>query len=372
MRHMKTTIFGAAALALAGALLLPFTALAAASGPDDLEVVGGRFTNDTTPTIVWEAVTGAVDYEVVSNTGNWKSIGKVTQYTFGDLHDGWYTAAVRAKLRGGEYSQNTSITFEIDTEGPVMSRLSTDVNGRKATFNVSAKPDETYTGILECILHIEGVTSHVMHMGSGSTFTYPHAFTADGTYKARVQCTDTDENTTVTSWETVKIGAVTTPPEPTPASTGDRIKLACPAKPKAADPCHAVYYVADDGMRHLIPTEDVYKSWFSTWSGIKTVSASKMASYSLGENVTYRPGKTLIKFASDDAVYAIYKPNTLRHYVSAWLVKNDYGVSWPKYLRVLADTFRGQYEIGPEINEADDYDPDREWTRTDEIDDLFR
>lgn len=355
-----------------GVFALPLTTFAAVAEPAHLTVVGGRFTNDVTPTFTWDAVSGATSYEIsVIGDGEEINIGNRTSYTAPELEDGWYSFVVRAH-RGNEESTWASVVFEIDTQGPRLSDFDIDVNGNNATFSISARPDESYVIVRNCTLEVKDVGSYRMMIGSGSYFEYTVAFDDADDYKARISCDDLDDNVSTSSWKSFTIGSEIPPVEPTVvAQEGDRIKSACSVNATAKDPCRAVYYYGDDGKRHVFPNEATYKTWYSNWSGIKTISKTDMANIPLGEPVTVHPGKVVVKFQSADPVYAVSEGGILHHYVTEALLKLDYGSLWTKFLVVLPDSWFGHYRVGSKIDSANDYDPVAAQNGVIDIDDNF-
>ena len=79
-------------------------------------------------------------------------------------------------------------------------------------------------------------------------------------------------------------------------NSGDLIKISSSS---------AVYYYANNGSRYVFPNEKIYFSWYSNFSGVKTISDVEMANILIGGNIFYRPGTRLIKIQSDPRVYAV-------------------------------------------------------------------
>lgn len=350
------------ALALS-VLCTPFAAHASVGTPSNLTVVGGIYTNDTTPTFTWSAVPGATKYDYKLNNNDYKSNGTATSVTLGPLGDGWYTFWLRPAGTNGTWSGPVSVTFEIDTAGPTIGEVTptTATVGVPTTFSVTPKGDAATTG---CTLLVDGVSAGAMTAKSG-TYRAAHSFTTSGHHRLAASCEDGDGNTTVGKPQTIDVG------QSSQAAEGSVIKSQCAANATASDACHTVYYYGDDGMRHAFPSEGVYKSWYDNFQNVKTVSASFLANLPIGKNVTYRPGSVLVKFFSDAAVFAIDKGARLRHYESASLVTMDYGASWSSLLVTLADILRGNYATGAKIDEAGDYDPQAAWDSVKSIADMF-
>lgn len=121
------------------------------------------------------------------------------------------------------------------------------------------------------------------------------------------------------------------------ASAGDLIKK---------DGLSAVYYLGEDGKRYVFPNESTYKSWYSDFSGVVTVSADELASYPLGANVVVRPGTFLVKITTDPKVYAVEKDGTLRWVQTESDAIALYGANWAQRVIDVADSFFTNYTIG--------------------------
>src|SRR5512142_1361624 len=132
---------------------------------------------------------------------------------------------------------------------------------------------------------------------------------------------------------------------------GDLIKLQDDGNPETtAD--SAVYYVGTDGKRYAFPNAQAYFTWYADFGAVKIVSASEMASYQLGGNVTYRPGTRLVKITSDPHVYAV-EPGGLLRWVQTEAVANGlYGPDWNKRIDDISDAFFLNYSIGEPLAAA--------------------
>lgn len=68
---------------------------------------------------------------------------------------------------------------------------------------------------------------------------------------------------------------------------------------------NSAVYLVTGSVRHAFPLESIYKSWYGlTFSSVKTVSATELASYTLGKNVLFKTG-SLIKIQTDPKVYQV-------------------------------------------------------------------
>ncbi|MEI7512492.1 MAG: SH3 domain-containing protein [Candidatus Uhrbacteria bacterium] len=171
-----------------------------------------------------------------------------------------------------------------------------------------------------------------------------------------------------------KVGTIPTPtPSPSPTTetlyTGsinprDLIKLACSTKAKSDDACRAVYYLGADGKRHAFPNSETYFSWYPNFDNVRVISTQQMGQYTLGQNVTFRPGKLMVKFTTDPKTYAVAKGGVLRWVNSEELAIALYGQTWNKSIRDIADTFYTNYTFGTDILSANDYNPTSELSQT--------
>ncbi len=130
-------------------------------------------------------------------------------------------------------------------------------------------------------------------------------------------------------------------------SAGDLIKASGPA----------VYYYSQNGKRFVFPTEKTYKTWYTDFSSVKTISDADLAAISLGGNVTYRPGVRLVKVTTDPRVYAVSTNGVLRHINSEPVAATLYGADWNTKVDDLPDAFFVNYNLGSDINLATDFTP---------------
>lgn len=149
----------------------------------------------------------------------------------------------------------------------------------------------------------------------------------------------------------------TTTTTTTSSTTGTLIKTQCAANAAVDDPCTAVYYLTSDGKRHAFPNDKVYFTWYDNFDDVTTVSATEMASYTLGANITYRPGVRMVKFLTSPIVYAVSRGGELRPIESEDAARELYGETWNTQIDDISDAFFGNYTIGSSINGLTDYNP---------------
>jgi hypothetical protein len=138
------------------------------------------------------------------------------------------------------------------------------------------------------------------------------------------------------------------------------VKLPCLTDAASKDPndvCKAVYYIDPDGMRHAFPNSKVYFTWYADFSQVQLVNATQLASIPLGKNVTYKPGVKMVKFTTDNKVYAVAKGAVL-HWVSTQdLAASLYGSSWNTNIDDINDAFHGDYTFGADVKSSTDFNP---------------
>jgi len=117
----------------------------------------------------------------------------------------------------------------------------------------------------------------------------------------------------------------------------------------------AVYYYGADCKRHAFSNSRVYFSWYNDFTNISIVSQSILASMQLGKNVTYRPGVKMIKFTTDNKVYAVSKGGTLRWVKTEAVAIALYGSTWNKNIDDVSDAFYTNYVFGTDINDVSDF-----------------
>src|SRR3989338_4863322 len=88
-----------------------------------------------------------------------------------------------------------------------------------------------------------------------------------------------------------------------------------------------VYYYAA-GKRYVFPNEKTYKTWYTDFSGIKTITDAELAAMAIGGNVTYRPGVKMVKITTDPKVYAVSSGGVLRWVTSEDVAAAIYGSDW--------------------------------------------
>ncbi len=119
----------------------------------------------------------------------------------------------------------------------------------------------------------------------------------------------------------------------------------------------AVYYVGADGLRHPFPNEAVYFSWFCNFDEVQFITSRELASIALGTNITYRPGKRMVKFLTSPKVYAVDQYGVLRWVASEAVAQELYGDGWSLLIDDLSDALFGNYTFGGVVSSLGDFDP---------------
>ena len=125
-----------------------------------------------------------------------------------------------------------------------------------------------------------------------------------------------------------------------------------------------VYYFASNGKRFVFPNEKTYFTWYTDFSGVKTISDGQLATVPLGGNVTYRPGRKMVKVTTDPRVYVVDQGGVLRHVGSEQLALTLYPINWRNNVDDVPDAFFTNYRIGTPIQTASDFNPANVMTGT--------
>jgi hypothetical protein len=145
----------------------------------------------------------------------------------------------------------------------------------------------------------------------------------------------------------VSLSAFLAPLTAQAATGGSLVKASLPA----------VYYVGNDGKRYVFPNENTYKTWYSDFSGVQTITDAELASMPIGGNVTYKPGVKMVKITTDPKVYVVAADGTLRGIASEDVAAALYGANWNKQIDDIPDAFFTNYTVGADVNSASDFNP---------------
>lgn len=255
--------------------------------------------------------------------------------------------------------------------------------------NLSASVDSAIP-IQRCSLWVDLAEIGEMTVING-TASMPYTFSSGGSRIAFVFCRDVNGGMSAGATTAINVSGATqvspplsTPtPTPTPSPTptpapvaaptstttapaapsadaGKLLKLVCPEIADSNHPCHAVYYIGNDGKRHAFPNSRVYFTWYGNFDSVQEVSSTVLSGFLLGTNVTYRPGVKMVKFATDPKVYAISRGGILRWVRTEELARAYYGDAWNTKIDDIPDTFYTNYTFGADINTVTDYNPANE------------
>lgn len=126
----------------------------------------------------------------------------------------------------------------------------------------------------------------------------------------------------------------------------------------------AVYYFASNGKRYVFPNEKTYFTWYTDFSKVRTIPARSLSAVPIGGNVTYRPGRKMVKITTDPRVYVIDQGGVLRHVTTVQLAESLYALSWKNQIDDLPDAFFTNYRLGTAIESARDFTPQDVMTQT--------
>jgi len=104
-----------------------------------------------------------------------------------------------------------------------------------------------------------------------------------------------------------------------------------------------VYFVDGDGIRHIYPSESIWKSYFGKdFSFVKIITNKELSGYPLGNNVVFKKG-TLFKIPSVPKVY-LASDGGLVHWIKTEAKATElYGNKWNKLIYDLNEAFFDDY-----------------------------
>ena len=278
----------------------------------------------------------------------------------------WYRAS-----NGYEDSASTSVSIQVGIQNGGPSAVNdtaitpkntpiiidvlandTDPEGVKKIYSAQAhSANAGYLSIIDGKINYEPMTNFI----GDDTFTY---VMTDGSYRETATVTvhvidlgvpPTNVAPVIPTPTTTAPSAGTSPvPTPSILVPGTLIK-----SPKAT----AVYWLSGDGKRWVFPSEGTYRSWYSDFSGVITITPAELASHPLGGNIVYRPGVRMLKVPSDPTVYAVDRGGVLRPIASEDVIFRIYGSTWANQIDDLSEAFFFNYTVGTPITGANQFNP---------------
>jgi len=323
--------------------------------PTNFDVNGdNNAVGDTTPYFTWSASTDsetAINYYYFKmDSGSSVNVGNTTAYTYNTvLSNGSHTAYLYAMDRGGNVSSTVTLVFTVDADSssgssPSVGALSpmTAIKNETVTFTSIVSDNGT---VDDCDLYVDGTNTKNMTL-KGDIAYATQSFTSTGTHTLYARCTDSDGNKTSGNSVSIKVSAISSY-----ASVGNLIKIGCSGNVYVNDPCTAVYYYGVDGKRHAFPNEAIFKSWYSNFDGLVILSSSAMSGISLGSNVIYKPGTTLVKFFGS-TVYAIGYGGVLAPIANEEIAAAIFGAQWAGSIQTISDVYFNGYRMGTTIESS--------------------
>ena len=301
-----------------------------------------------------------------SSAGSWADVTatgdnfSTWEYDWTSITDGTYTI----KTQGADWLSNTGEGSPITVT--VNQTAAAEVSAGLSTASVSPSALAA-DGVAEATVSVT-VKNSAGNPLAGKTVTLSSSRSAD-TILAVKDVTGADglatfsvSSTTVGSATlTAAVGTIVLDQKPTLTftavaaghfSAGDLIKGAGTT----------VYYFDSTGERYLFPTLATYSSWYTGFSGVKTISDADLIAVPLGGNVTVRPGK-LVQVVSmdtpwrvmDPKVYAVSRGGVLRWIKTAGAAVAIFGANWEKQIVAVPETLLTNYTFGTDISSAADY-----------------
>jgi hypothetical protein len=287
------------------------------------------------------------------------------QVATGETNDGAYTWTVpniststaKVKLVSGTVSDVSDANFAITYTPPTVSAANSTVSASPTSVVADGATQSTITVTVKnnagAPMSGKTVTLNSSRGALDTITTVVGATGADGVASFRVKSSTAGTSTYTAQVDGVVIsqtasvvftapGAPEVPPAevPTGLNVGDLIKSSLST---------TVYYYGSDNKRHIFPNEKTYFTWYSSWSGVKTIPASQLQGIALGKNVTVRPGTKLVKIETDPKVYAVEPGGLLRWVPTEARARTLYGDAWSARVIDIPIVSWGDYTFGADI-----------------------
>lgn len=221
--------------------------------------------------------------------------------------------------------------------GPDISTVSYPSNIQSGVQAALSANIDSAVGVQSCHLYVDSEDIGSMNL-TPSTANTTYTFPRGGVFTVFVFCRDQNggmssgPNTSIlVAGQTIEQQAYSgsapsesnTPAQPEiiniiPTSstigipTGSLIKLSCPEDAMSDHPCKTVYYYGKDLKRHAFPNSQAYFTWYENFDSVTSTDEVTIQQIPLGKNVTYRPGKRMVKFQTVDRVYTVSRGGILR------------------------------------------------------------
>ena len=132
----------------------------------------------------------------------------------------------------------------------------------------------------------------------------------------------------------------------------------------------AVYYVGLDAKRHPYPNSQIFFTWFSDFSSVQEISATDLASMTIGTPILTRPGTLMVKIQTDPKVYAVEPGYVLRWVTSESVALDLYGAAWNTKIMDIEDTYFSKFTFDGDL-EAGDAHPSGALVQVSAGDDIY-
>ncbi len=115
-----------------------------------------------------------------------------------------------------------------------------------------------------------------------------------------------------------------------------------------------VYFIGRDGQRHTFPNGVTLASWSYSVDQLfglilNQPTYEELAQYSIGRNMTVRPGTYMVKVPHDPKTYAVEPGGVLRWVTSETVATELYGSDWNKQIVDVDEVFWKNYTVGAPI-----------------------
>ncbi|PIR04063.1 MAG: hypothetical protein COV59_02670 [Candidatus Magasanikbacteria bacterium CG11_big_fil_rev_8_21_14_0_20_39_34] len=114
-------------------------------------------------------------------------------------------------------------------------------------------------------------------------------------------------------------------------------------------PKHSSVYLVEGGKRRPFINESIYKTWYSNFKSVKTVSVEDVEAIELGDPMPIKSGTKLLKFPLNPKIYAVTKDSYIQHIPDVYTAQMLFGANWGNEIIEIPEVYYLFYEKGPAL-----------------------
>jgi len=114
-------------------------------------------------------------------------------------------------------------------------------------------------------------------------------------------------------------------------------------------PVHTSVYKVENGKRRPFFNEPLYKTWYSDFDSVKTITVEEVEAIELGNPMPIKPNTKLLKFPLNPKTYAVTSDDTIQHIPDEETAITLFGTNWAYQIIELPEIYYLFYTKGPAL-----------------------